>query len=56
MKKFYKVVYHYFGENGNYIGKGGKQIAYFPKKIKRKSWWLSLDNQIIIDQVSIVKM
>lgn len=49
MKKFWKICYHYFGEDKI-------RTEYIPKKIKRRSWWLSFDNTIIIDQVSVVKM
>ena len=49
MKQFWKICYHYFGEEKI-------RTEYIPKKIKRFGWWLNTDNQIIIDQVSIVKM
>jgi hypothetical protein len=49
MKKFYKICYHYFGEEKI-------RTEYIPKKIKRHAWWLTADTTIIIDQVSVVKM
>lgn len=49
MKKFWKIVYHYYGEDTY-------KTEYIPKNIKRKSWWLNFDYQITIDQVSVVKM
>ena len=48
MKKFWKIVYTY--DNINY------KTEYIPKNIKRRSWWLNLDKEIKIVQVSVVKM
>jgi hypothetical protein len=49
MKKFWKICYHYFGEDKI-------RTEYIPKNIKRSGWWLTADPTIIIVQVSIVKM
>ena len=56
MTKCYKVVFHYFNEDGNYIGKGGKQIAYFPKNYGKKSIFKNRGFDVVIDDISIVKM
>jgi hypothetical protein len=48
MKKFWKIVYTY--DDITY------KTEYIPKNIKRRSWWLNLDKEITIIQVSVIKM
>ena len=49
MAKFWKICYHYYGEEKI-------RTECIPKKIKRSGWWLTTDNTIIVDQVSVIKM